>query len=236
MSKVDFPSLKDLLEAGAHFGHSVKRRNPKMDDYVYAVKNGVQIFDLIKTREQLEKAADYVEEVASKGGKILILGTKGQAVEVVQEQAEKIKMPYIINRWVGGLFTNWSEIKKRVNKLEKMVEEMEKGEYKKYTKKEQVLKKREIERLTRMYGGLVGMKDLPAVLFVVDPHRESTAVKEALAVGVAVVAIVDTNSDPEGLEVVIPANDDSSKTVKMIVTSISEAIALGIKKIKKTSK
>ena len=236
MQDNQFPSLKELLESGAHFGHSVKRRNPKMDDYVYTVRNGVQVLDLVKTKELLEKACQYLSEVAADSGTILLLGTKGQAVDVVREEATRIKTPYIVNRWVGGLFTNWEVLKKRVEKLETMRREMEEGAYKKYTKKEQVLLKRDIERLERMYGGLVGMKELPKVLFVVDPTREDTAMREARATGVKVVAIIDTNGDPEGLERIIPANDDSLKTVKIIVKAVAASIESGMKRVKKLNK
>lgn len=233
---VNYPSLKDLLEAGAHFGHSTKRRNPKMDDYVYTVKNGVQVFDLVKTREQLEKACNYLSKAVAEGQSILVLGTKGQAAETVRTEAERIGVPYVVNRWVGGLFTNWSELKKRVEKLSTMRDKMAAGDYKKYTKKEQVLLKREIERLERMYGGLVGLKELPKIIVMIDPNREVTAYQESLATGVKMVAVCDSNCDPTGIEVVIPANDDSLKTVQMLTKTLIEAIEDGKKKVKKEAK
>lgn len=229
----NLPSLKELLEAGAHFGHSVKRRNPKMDEYVYAVKNGVQIFDLVKTRDQLAKACEYLTETMARGEQVLVLGTKGQAAETVREECARLGVAYVVTRWVGGLFTNWSEIKKRIDKLEEMRVKMEAGEYKKYTKKEQVLLRREIERLERMYGGLVGLKKLPEVIVIVDPTREETAYREAKAMGVIMVAICDSNCDPEGIEIVIPANDDALKAVQMLVKSLTGAIEEGMKKQKK---
>ncbi len=231
--KQEMPSLEELLEAGAHFGHSTKRRNPKMDEYVYAIKNGVQIFDLVKTQSQLEKACEYLTEEVSQGKSILVMGTKGQAVEVVRAEATRIGVPYVVNRWVGGLLTNWNEIKKRVNKLENMREKMERGDYGKYTKKEVVLLKREIERLERMYGGLVGLKKVPDVIFIVDPTREQTDLRESQARDVKIVAICDSNADPEGIEIVIPANDDALKTVEMLVTSVMSAIEIGLKRHKK---
>ncbi|KKU89123.1 MAG: 30S ribosomal protein S2 [Microgenomates group bacterium GW2011_GWF2_47_9] len=234
-SENTFPSLKELLEAGAHFGHSVKRRNPRMDEYVYATKNGVQIFDLVKTRQLLEETCQYLEDVTAKGGKVLVLGTKGQAAQVVRETAEAIGTPYIVNRWVGGLFTNWDELKKRIERLIDMKKKFEEGEYKKYTKKEQVLKKREIDRLERMYGGLVSLTKLPDVLFVIDPSREDVAVREAIAVKVPIAAIVDTNCDPTQIEKVIPANDDALKTVDIIVRTIMAAIERGIKRAAKNT-
>lgn len=233
MQDKQFPTLKELLEAGAHFGHSVKRRNPRMDDYVYAVKNGVQIFDLIKTREALKEACEYLSDVASKGGEVLLLGTKGQAVDVIREQAERIGAPYIVNRWVGGLFTNWDQLKGRIDKLNDMRSRMEAGDYKKYTKKEQVLLKRQIERLDRMYGGVAKMKELPQAIFMVDPTRETTALRESLAVNVPIVAVVDTNCDPTDMVKVIPGNDDSQKTVKLFVEAVASAIEEGKKKVKK---
>lgn len=228
----ELPSLKELLEAGAHFGHSTKRRNPRMDEYVYAIKNGVQIFDLVKTREQLEKACEYLAETVAGGKQVLVLGTKGQAAETVKEEAEKAGVAYVVNRWVGGLFTNWNEIKKRIDKLSLMREKMEKGEYGKYTKKEQVLLKREIERLTRMYGGLVGLKELPEVIVIVDPNREVTAYRESLATGVQIVALADSNCDPTGIRVVVPANDDALKAVQLVLKALFAAIAEGKKRTK----
>lgn len=222
------PSLTELLESGAHFGHSVKRRNPRMDKYVYAVKNGVQVLDLVKTRQLLQEACEYLAEKASEGP-VLILGTKAQAVEAIREGATKIGAPYIVNRWVGGLFTNWNEVKKRVEKLSDMRARQEAGEYKKYTKKEQVLLSREIERLDRLFGGVVTLKELPKAIFIVDPTREATAVREAKAMKVPIVAVIDTNCDPREMACVIPANDDSQKTVTMLVESLIEAIGQGMK-------
>ncbi|MFH2019670.1 MAG: 30S ribosomal protein S2 [bacterium] len=229
----DIPSLQELLEAGAHFGHSVKRRNPKMDEYIYATKNGVQVFDLVKTRKLLIEACEYLEEVVAKGGEVVVLGTKGQAADVIREESVRVGNAYIVNRWVGGLFTNWEEIKKRIDRLSEMREKMEAGDYKIYTKKEQVLLKREIDRLDRMFGGLVSLKKLPDALFVVDPLREDTAVREAMARNIPIVAVCDSNSDPENLYKIIPANDDSLKTVKILVTEVVKAIERGMKERKK---
>ena len=228
--KVDnLPTLTELLEAGSHFGHSVKRRNPKMDDYVYTIKNGVQVFDLLKTRQLLSDACEYLTKIASEGGTILMLGTKSQAVEVIRAEATRIGTPYIVNRWVGGLFTNWSSLKTRIEKLLKTKEGKEKGEFKKYTKKEQVIIDRSIERLERMFGGVSTLKELPKAIFIVDPTRETTAIREAFAVGVPVVAVVDSNCDPSGIAHVIPANDDALKSVEMIVKAIAGSIEKGMK-------
>jgi small subunit ribosomal protein S2 len=223
------PSLKDMLESGMHFGHSVKRRNPRMDDYVYAIKNGVQIFDLVQTRKALSDACNYLVEVVSNGGQVMLVGTKAQAAETIKAEAERLGIAFITTHWVGGLFTNWEQIKTRVDKLVDMKKKFEAGEYKKYTKKEQVLLKREIDRLERMYGGLVTLKGLPKVVFIVDPTREITAMREATHRSIPVVAIVDTNGDPTGIAQVIPANDDALKSVVMLIMTITAAIEKGLK-------
>ncbi len=232
-SQIQLPDVKQLLEAGAHFGHAVKRWNPKMAEYIYAERNGIHIFDLFKTVAQLEKACQFLQQAAADGKRIVFLGTKGQAVEVIKEEAERIGVAYVINRWVGGTLTNWSQIKSRIDLLKDMRVTMEKGGYQQYTKKEQVLKNRKIERLERMYGGLVNLEDRPEILFVVDPNREKTAVKEANDVGVTVVAIADTNANPDLIDYLIPANDDALKSVRLIVKTIAQAIEIGKKGARK---
>jgi len=223
------PSLKDMLEAGVHFGHSIKRRNPRMDDYVYAVKNGVQIFDLVQTRKALNDACNYIVEMVAKGDQIMLVGTKAQAADTIKAEAERLGVAFITTHWVGGLFTNWDQIKTRVDKLIDMKKKYEAGEYKKYTKKEQVLLKREIDRLERMYGGLVTLKGLPKLVVIVDPTREITAMREAGHREIPIVAIVDTNGDPTGIAHVIPANDDALKSVVMLTTAITAAVEKGLK-------
>ncbi len=223
------PSLQEMLEAGVHFGHSVKRRNPRMDEYVYATKNGVQIFDLVKTREALAKACNYLVDTLSAGGQIMLVGTKGQASEIIRTEAERLGVAFMTTHWVGGLFTNWEQIKTRVDKLIEMKKSFETGEFKKYTKKEQVLLKREMDRLERMYGGLVSLKGLPKVVFIVDPIREVTAMREATHREIPVVAIVDSNGDPTGIEHVIPANDDAVKSVELLVLTVTAAVEQGLK-------
>ncbi|MFH2085190.1 MAG: 30S ribosomal protein S2 [bacterium] len=226
------PSLKEMLEAGVHFGHSIKRRNPRMDDYVYAVKNGVQIFDLVQTRQALSDACNYLVDVISQGGQILLVGTKAQAAETIKSEAERLGVAFMTTHWVGGLFTNWEQIKGRVDKLIDMKKKFEAGEYKKYTKKEQVLLKREIDRLERMYGGLVTLKGLPKVVFIVDPIHEVTAMREATHRSIPVIAIVDTNGDPTGIAHVIPANDDALKSVVMLTLAVTAAIEKGLRLIR----
>lgn len=230
------PSLKDMLEAGVHFGHSVKRRNPRMDEYVYAIKNGVQIFDLVKTREALGEACIYVTEQVAAGNEILLVGTKGQAAETIKSEAERLGVAFITTHWVGGLFTNWEQIKTRVDKLVDMKKKFELGEYKKYTKKEQVLLKKEMDRLERMYGGLVTLKGLPKLVFIVDPTREITAMREAVHREIPVVAVVDSNGDPRGVTRLIPANDDALKSVVMLVKAVTVAVEKGLKLAKSQPK
>jgi small subunit ribosomal protein S2 len=224
MAKV---TLKDLLEAGAHFGHQAKRWNPKMKPYLFGVRDGVHIFDLVKTKEGLEKAADFVKTTAAGGGLVVFVGTKRQAAEIVKEEAKKAGMPYVYERWLGGTITNWEQIKKSIEKLEEMKDKREKGEYKKFTKKENILINREIARLERFFGGMVGLKELPAAIFVVDTNKEETAVKEANQKGVPVVALVDSNSDPDLVDYVIPVNDDAVGAVKLVVGVIGEAAKEG---------
>ncbi len=224
MAKV---TLKDLLEAGAHFGHQAKRWNPKMKPYLFGVRNGVHIFDLVKTKEGLEKAAAFVKNTAAEGGLIVFVGTKRQAAEIVMEEAKKAGMPYVYERWLGGTITNWEQIKKSIDKLEEMKDKREKGEYKKFTKKENILIDREITRLERFFGGMVGLKELPAALFVVDTNKEDTAVREANQKGVPIVALVDSNCDPDLVDYLIPVNDDAVGAVKLVVGVIGEAAKEG---------
>ena len=220
-------TLKALLEAGCHFGHQARRWNPKMKPYLYDVRQGVHIFDLVKTKEELEKAIAFVKKIASEGKQIVFLGTKRQARAVIEEVAKKIGVPYVNERWIGGTITNWEQIKKNLDKLAEMKKAKEKGEYKKYTKKEQILLDKEIARLERFYGGLVGLETMPDVLFVIDIKKESTAVKEARRKGVVVIGLVDSDSDPDWVDWVIPGNDDAVGSIKFITEKIGEAVREG---------
>ncbi len=220
-------SLKDLLEAGAHFGHQSRRWNPKMKDYLFGVRDGIHIFDLAKTKEGLEKAAGFVKKTAAEGGKIVFVGSKRQAQAIIKEEAKKAGMPYVDQRWLGGTITNWEQIKKRIDRLVERREEREKGIYKKYTKKEQLLIDREIDRLEKKLGGLVGLKELPDALFIIDTKKEESAVKEARMKKIPIVAVIDSNSDPDLVDYVIPANDDAVGTIKLIVSVVGEAAKEG---------
>lgn len=217
-------TLEQLLEVGSHFGHQAKRWHPKMKPYIWTVREGVHVFDLAKTKEKLEQAMAFVKETAAKGGKILFVGTKRQAMGIVKEEAIRCGMPYLTERWLGGAITNWQQIKKRIDKLLEMQEKREKGEYEKYTKKENLLIDREISRLERFFGGVVDLQELPAAIFVVDAKKEAAAVKEAKMKGIKVIAIVDTNTNPDGVDYLIPANDDAVGSIKFIVSQIASAV------------
>jgi small subunit ribosomal protein S2 len=210
-------SLKQLLDAGCHFGHQARRWNPKMKPYLYDVRGGVHIFDLVKTKEGLESACKFARKVAEEGKRIVFVGTKRQAQAVIEEEAKKAGVPYVNQRWIGGTITNWEQIKKNLNKLVEMEKKRESGEYKKYTKKEQILLDREIARLEKFYGGLRGLEKAPEVLFVVDVKKEDVAVREAKKKEVPVIALVDSDSDPDFANWVIPANDDAVGSVKFVV-------------------
>lgn len=229
-------SLKELLEAGAHFGHQTVRWNPKMRPFLFAAREGIHIFDLAKTKEGLEAASAFVKATASQGGKILFLGTKRQAREIVEKTAQRVKMPYIIQRWMGGTLTNFEQIKKSVIKLGEMKEKREAGEYKTFTKKEQLLIDREIARLEKFFGGVVGLEELPATIFIVDVKREFSAALEAQRTGVKVVAMVDSNADPDLVDYIIPVNDDAAKAIELVVEAIGEAVEEGLKQSKSKSK
>lgn len=219
--------LEELLKTGCHFGHQARRWQPKMAPYLYTVRDGIHIFDLAKTQSGLEKACEFVKDLSQKDGKIVFVGTKRQAQAIIKEEASKVGALYVSERWLGGTITNWEEIKKRVDRLSEMKEKKEKGEYEKYTKKENILFDREIARLERFFGGLVGLEELPEAIFVVDTLREETAVKEARRKGVKVVGVVDSNSDPDMVDYVIPSNDDAVRSIKLIVGKIAEAVEAG---------
>ena len=220
-------SLEELLEAGCHFGHQSKRWHPEMKPYIWTVRNGVHIFDLTKTKKQLEKAMAYVKDVTAKGGKIVFVGTKRQAGGVIKEEAKRCGMPYVSCRWLGGTITNWEQIKKSIDKLIEMKKKRKEGEYEKYTKKENVLINRDVSRLERLLGGLVRLEELPTAVFVVDCRKEEAVVKEANMKGIKVIGIVDTNTNPSAIDYLIPANDDAVGSIQLITSSVAEAIIEG---------
>ncbi len=219
-----------MLEIGAHYGHQSRRWNPKMDPYLYSTEGGVHVFDLTITKTHLEEALNFLTESASEGKKILIVGTKRQASEKVEAVAKSTGSFYVNERWLGGTLTNFEQIQKSLKKLDEMKEDKASGKQSKFTKKERLLMDREIERLERFFGGIVGMTDYPDVMFVVDVKREAGAVKEGNAKNVEVIGIVDSNSDPDGVDYIIPMNDDAVNAVDYVLDLVEEAILKGQKK------
>ena len=217
-------SMKQLLEAGVHFGHQTSRWNPKMKKYIYGARNNIHIVDLQLTVEEIEKAYKFVVEVAKTGKSILFVGTKKQAQEAIAQEAERCGQYFINARWLGGTLTNFKTIRSRVDRLNKL-DNMEKmGEFDLLPKKEVIELKKEREKLQLNLGGIREMHALPGALFVVDPHSEEIAVKEAKKLGIPVVAITDTNCDPDNIDYVIPGNDDAIRAVKLIASIIADAV------------
>lgn len=228
--------LTDLLEAGVHFGHQSKRWQPKMAPYIWQNRDGIHIFDLVKTKESLERAGEAARQMVVLGKLIVFVGTKRQAQAIVKEEAIRCGMPYVASRWAGGLLTNWSQIKKSLDKLVKLREGQEKGEFKHLTKKERLLIDREIAQLDRLFGGLVNLKQPPEALFIIDTKREATAVAEARKMGITVFGIVDSNCDPTFVDYPIAGNDDAVRSIKLLVSSFASAILAGKEEWEKRSK
>ena len=218
-------TLEQLLEDGCHFGHQVRRWNPTMAKYIYGDRNGVHIFDLVKTKEGLDAALEFLHGLAKEGKTVLFLGTKRQAADEVRRIATEVGMPYLSVRWPGGLFTNFAQLQKSVRRMVDLKEKRDKGELKKYTKREQLLLDREIAKLEKTFSGIASMNKLPDALFVVDTHKEEVAVREAIAAKIPVVGIVDTNANPNIVDYVIPANDDADKSLKLILEAVGSALA-----------
>ena len=220
-------SMKQLLEAGVHFGHQTRRWNPKMDEYIFTERNGIYIIDLQKTVKKLEEAYLFIREVAANGGNVLFVGTKKQAGDSVKEEAERAGAHYVNARWLGGMMTNFKTIQTRIKRLEQLRQMEEDGTFDRLPKKEVVKLELEIEKLEKFMGGIKNMDKLPGALFVVDPRKEKIAVAEAHKLGIPVVAIVDTNCDPDEVDYVIPGNDDAIRAVKLISSVIADAIIEG---------
>lgn len=219
--------LKELLEAGCHFGHQAKRWNPKMKKFIYTERDGVHIFDLVKTGNNLEAAMEYVRDTVRAGKEVVFIGAKRQAKAIVLEEAMKVGAPYVIERWLGGMLTNWDEMEKRLKKLARLKKQRDAGELTGYTKKERLMIDKEIARLERFFGGIAGLTRRPEALFIVDTHREATAVYEAERVNTKVIGMVDSNADPTSVTFPIPANDDAVRSIKLIVEKIATAYAEG---------
>lgn len=226
---VKIPKLEDMLKAGMHFGHRTNRWHPKMGQFVFTSKNGIYIIDLKKTQEQLEKALEFMTKLVSEGKSILFVGTKNQVSEPLKKMATEIGQPYIVGKWLGGYLTNFLVVKKSVKKYLDLIEKREGGKLEKYTKKERLNFDREIKKLEMRVGGLTSLNKLPDALFVWDIKEEETAIKEAKQKNIPIVAICDTNVNPEEVTYPIPANDDSTKTIKIVLEAIKDSI-LGVKK------
>lgn len=217
-------SLEELLESGAHFGHQVRRWNPKMGEYIYGSQDGVHIFDLVKTKTALEEALGEISKAKKAGKAILLLGTKKQIKDKVAEVASSVGISYVNERWLGGTITNFDMIQRSIKKLDELKTGLKSGAYAKYTKKERLLLEREVARLERFFGGIVNLKDKPDLLIVVDTRREVTAIKEATRKGVTTIGIVDTNADPNEVDFPIPMNDDATKALDYVLDLMAEAL------------
>lgn len=217
-------SMKQLLEAGVHFGHQTRRWNPKMARYIFTERNGIYIIDLQKTVRKLEEAYKFVVDVVADGGEILFVGTKKQAAESIKEETQRCNMHFVNARWLGGMMTNFKTIRTRIDRLFQLLKMQEDGTFDLLPKKEVIKLNLEIERLEKFLGGIKNMKKLPAALFVVDPRKEKIAVAEAKKLGIPVIAIVDTNCDPDEIDYIIPGNDDAIRAVKLISGIMANAV------------
>ena len=220
-------SMKQLLEAGVHFGHQTRRWNPKMAEYIFTERNGIYIIDLQKTVKKLEEAYMFVREIAADGGEVLFVGTKKQAQDSVKEEAIRCGMPFVNARWLGGMLTNFNTIQKRIKRLAQLKAMEADGTFDLLPKKEVTKLNLEIEKLEKFMGGITEMKKQPAAMFIVDPRKERIAVLEAKKLGIPIVAIVDTNCDPDEVDYVIPGNDDAIRAVKLIAGAMADAVIEG---------
>ena len=217
-------AMKQLLEAGVHFGHQTRRWDPRMAEYIFQARNGIHIIDLQKTSKKLDEAYAFLKEQAEEGKTVLFVGTKKQAQDCMKEAAEKCGMYYVNQRWLGGMLTNFATIEKRIERLNQLEKMEEDGTFQRLPKKEVIKLRREIERLEKFLGGIKEMDKLPDVLFVIDPKNEKIAVNEAKILGIPVIGVVDTNCDPDEVDIAIPGNDDAIRAVKLLTGTIANAI------------
>ncbi|MGI6126067.1 MAG: 30S ribosomal protein S2 [Planifilum sp.] len=220
-------SMKQLLEAGVHFGHQTRRWNPKMEKYIFTERNGIYIIDLQKTVKMMEEAYNYVRDLASRGGTLLFVGTKKQAQDAVREEAERCGMFYVNHRWLGGTLTNFQTIRTRIERLHDLKRMEEDGTFDVLPKKEVVLLRKEHARLEKFLGGIKEMKELPDAVFIIDPRKERIAVAEARRLGIPIIAIVDTNCDPDEVDYIIPGNDDAIRAVRLFTSKMADAVLEG---------
>ncbi len=220
-------SMKALLETGVHFGHRTRRWHPNMKPYIFTERNGIHILDLQQTLYMIEEAYDLVRDTIAKGGTVLFVGTKRQAQDTVAKEAERANQPYVNQRWLGGTLTNWQTIRQRIKYLEKLEKRRDEGQFDLLKKKERLTLEHEIEKLNTRLGGIRNMERLPALLFVVDINNEETAVREANILGIPIIAMVDTNCDPNPIDYVIPSNDDAIRAIKLICGKMADAALEG---------
>lgn len=220
-------SMKNLLEAGVHFGHQTRRWNPKMARYIFTERNGIYIIDLQKTVKKLDEAYNFVREISQEGGSILFVGTKKQAQDSVKEEAQRCGMHFVNARWLGGMLTNFRTIRRRIDRMEQLIKMREDGTFDLLPKKEVIKLELEITKLEKFLGGVQTMNRLPKAMFIVDPRKERIAVAEARKLNIPIVAIVDTNCDPDEIDYVIPGNDDAIRAVKLIVGAMADAVLEG---------
>ncbi|GAB6137627.1 30S ribosomal protein S2 [Halanaerobaculum tunisiense] len=220
-------TMKELLETGVHFGHRTRRWNPKMEDYIFTERNGIYIVDLEQTVELTGKAYDYVRDLASEGQEILFIGTKKQAKQTIEEEATRCGMPYVSERWLGGMLTNYQTISQRIERLEEIEQMEEDGLFGVLPNKEVIELEREKDKLERFLGGIRHMDGLPDAVFIADPRREEIAVSEANKLGIPIISIVDTNCDPDIIDYVIPGNDDAIRAVKLLTGLMADAVLEG---------
>ena len=220
-------SVRDMLQAGVHFGHQTRRWNPKMKSYIYGPRNGIYIINLDLTKRLFDKACDFITAEIKRGGTILFVGTKRQAQDIIKEEARRCGMYYVDHRWLGGMMTNFQTIKNSIDRLKSIESMQADGSINRFPKKEILIMEKERIKLERNVGGIKDMRNLPSVLFVIDPRKEDIAVSEAVKLGVPVVAITDTNCDPEGIDFIIPGNDDAIRSIRLISHHIAEAVLAG---------
>lgn len=220
-------TLGELLDAGVHFGHQASRWNPKMFPYIYTEQNGIHVIDLVQTARLLTHAHNYVQKAAKEGKKFLFIGTKRQAAGIIAEEARRSGSYYVNHRWLGGILTNWSTVQARVTYLKELNKKEESGEFDRLPKKEAALLRREHDKLRQNLGGLTEMTQVPDIAIVVDPKREATAIAECKKLGITIISILDTNCDPNVVDIPIPANDDAVRSIKLVISTLSDAIITG---------
>ncbi len=221
-------TLTELLQSGVHFGHQTSRWNPKMRHFIFASRGGIHIIDVSQTVGMLDEACGFARETVAQGGQILFVGTKKQAQDTLQESCERTGQPYVIYRWMGGMLTNFEVVKRQLRRLTELEQMAERGDFQALSKKDQRHRTDELERLRRNFGGITNMKRLPAAVFVVDPHKERLAVTEARKLAIPIIAITDTNCDPDEIDHIIPGNDDAIRSVRLVVSRIIDSVEAGL--------